>query len=55
MCVCMCVCVCVCACMCVDDGVEVTRSLGSTAVLGDLGIGIIFHGRSIENFSFNIL
>ena len=48
-------CVCVCACMCVDDDVEATRSLGSTAVLGDSGIGIIFHGRSIGNFSFNML
>ena len=49
-----CVRVCVRACMCVADGMEATRSLGSTAVLGDLRIGIIFHGRSIGNFSFNI-
>ena len=53
----MCVCVCVRsrACMCVADGMETTRSLGSTAVLGGSRIGIIFHGRSIENFSFNML
>ena len=53
----MCVCVCVRARvrMCVDDGVEATRSLGSTAVLGDSRIGIMFHGRSIGNFSFNML
>ena len=57
MCVCVCVCVCVCArvCMCVADGMEATRSLGSTAVLGDSRIGIIFHGQSIGNFSFNML
>ena len=54
-CVCVCVCVCVCACMCVVDGMEATRSLGSTAVLGDSRIGIILHGRSIGNFSFNML
>ena len=56
---CVCVCVCVCvrarACMCVADGTEATRSLGSTAVLGDLKIGVILHGRSIGNFSFNML
>ena len=53
----MCVCVSVCAhaCMCVADGMEAMRSLGSTAVLGDSRIGIIFHGRSIGNFSFNML
>ena len=53
----MCVCVCVCAraCMCVADGMEATRSLGSTAVLGYSRIGIIFRGRSIGNFSFNML
>ena len=54
MCVC-CVCVRACVRACVDDGMEATRSLGSTAVLGDSGIGIIFHGRSIGNFSFNML
>ena len=48
-CVCVCVCVCVHACMCVAGGMEATRSLGSTAVLGDSRIGIIFHGRSIVN------
>ena len=52
---CVCVCVCVRACMCVADGMEATRSLGSTAVLGDSRIGIILHGRSIGNFSFNML
>ena len=49
MCVC-CVCVRACVRACVDDGMEATRSLGSTAVLGDSGIGKIFHGRSIGNF-----
>ena len=51
-----CVCVCVLrACMCVADGMEATKSLESTSVLGDSRIGIIFHGRSIGNFSFNML
>ena len=51
----MCVCVFLRACMCVADGMEATRSLESTSVLGDSRIGIIFHGRSIGNFSFNML
>ena len=52
MCVCVCVCVCVCAraCMCVADGMEATRSLGSTAVLGNSRIGIIFHVDQLETF-----